>query len=88
MNQLHLAHKMTTMKLRSYLILALVLISGQLFAQPGANDPTFNPGDIGFGNGDGANGIVETTSIQADGKIIIGGNLQASMGLQESISLA
>jgi uncharacterized delta-60 repeat protein len=81
MNQLHLAHKMTTMKLRSYLILALVLISGQLFAQPGANDPTFNPGDIGFGNGDGANGIVETTSIQADGKIVIGGAFTSYNGV-------
>ena len=41
------------------------------FAQ--CNDNSFNPSDIGFGYGDGANSIVETTSIQSDGKIIIGG---------------
>ena len=41
------------------------------FAQ--CNDNSFNPSDIGFGYGDGVNSIVETTSIQSDGKIIIGG---------------
>jgi len=42
-------------------------------AQSGANDLTFNPTDIGFGFGDGANDLVKTTAIQSDGKIIIGG---------------
>lgn len=42
-------------------------------AQQGANDPTFNPGDNGFGYGDGANSIVYTSAVQADGKIIVGG---------------
>jgi uncharacterized delta-60 repeat protein len=69
------------MKIKSYLFLIFIVLSGQLLAQPGANDPTFNPGDIGFGNGDGANGIVETTSIQADGKIIIGGQFTSYNGV-------
>jgi uncharacterized delta-60 repeat protein len=43
-------------------------------AQTGQVDPTFNPSDIGFGNGDGANtGEVKCFAIQNDGKIIIGG---------------
>lgn len=42
-------------------------------AQQGAIDPTFNPTDNGFGYGDGANGIVYTSAVQADGKIIVGG---------------
>lgn len=43
-------------------------------AQEGAFDPTFNPTDVGFGNGDGANGWVETSALQPDGKILIGGS--------------
>jgi predicted lipase len=39
----------------------------------GDNDPTFNPADKGFGLGDGADGSVKVTTIQSDGKIIIGG---------------
>jgi uncharacterized delta-60 repeat protein len=42
-------------------------------AQSGANDPTFNLGDVGFGFGDGASSSVYTTSLQSDGKILIGG---------------
>jgi len=37
-------------------------------------DPTFNPTDVGFGNGDGADNVVYTTTLQPDGKIIIGGS--------------
>ncbi len=54
-------------------ILAVIALAVTTFAQPGANDPTFNPTDLGFGFGDGANGFVLTTTIQSDGKIIIGG---------------
>lgn len=42
-------------------------------AQQGALDPTFNSTDNGYGYGDGANGIVYTSAVQADGKIIVGG---------------
>ncbi len=43
-------------------------------AQPGSIDLTFNPNDIGFGNGDGANDYVNASATQDDGKIIIGGS--------------
>ncbi len=42
-------------------------------AQYGANDPTFNPTDIGFGSGDGTNFGVTANAIQSDSKIIIVG---------------
>lgn len=55
----------------------LLLFSCILNAQPGAIDLTFNSGDSGFGNGDGASYYVFTTAIQADGKIIIGGEFSS-----------
>ena len=58
------------MKKILYLLLFTTAFS---FAQTGDNDPTFNPTDIGFGNGDGASNGVYTTAVQSDGKIIIGG---------------
>ncbi len=45
---------------------------GSCYAQ-GSIDHSFNPGDIGFGYGYGASSHVYTTSLQSDGKIIIGG---------------
>ncbi len=45
-----------------------------LFAQDGALDPAFNPGDVGFGQGDGASGWVEACAMQPDGKALIGGS--------------
>jgi uncharacterized delta-60 repeat protein len=57
------------------LLLACALAATCLIgtAQDGSNDPTFNPTDIGFGNGDGAYNDILCTAVQADGKIIIGG---------------
>lgn len=57
----------------SLLAAAILLFSSTLSAQEGANDPTFNPADIGYGFGDGANEIVWSTCVQPDGKILIGG---------------
>jgi uncharacterized delta-60 repeat protein len=56
-------------------VVCLLFLSFQLLthAQPGAIDPTFNPTDIGFGSGDGANSDILSTAVQADGKIIIVG---------------
>jgi uncharacterized delta-60 repeat protein len=68
------------MKIKSYLFLILIVLSGQLFAQPGANDPTFNPGDVGYGYGDGPNSDVSSSSIQPDGKIIIAGSFTSYNG--------
>jgi len=63
------------MKNRLFLIL-FALMAGTAMAQPGANDPTFNPGDVGFGSGDGfQDGYVYSTLIQPDGKIIVGGGI-------------
>ncbi|MBW8051212.1 MAG: T9SS type A sorting domain-containing protein [Cytophagales bacterium] len=54
-------------------------------AQPsGSIDLSFNPTDIGFGFGDGANSIVRTTSIQSDGKIIIGGDFTSYNGISRN----
>ena len=47
-------------------ILLFVLLTLFSFSQEGSNDPTFNPG-TGFG------GLVYSTAIQSDGKIIVGG---------------
>jgi len=49
-------------------------------AQSGANDPWFNMFDHGFGQGDGANAYVISTSVQVDGKILIGGNFSLING--------
>lgn len=48
--------------------------------QPGLPDATFNPTDIGNGNGDGPNGAVRTIALQADGRIFIGGEFTACNG--------
>ena len=73
---------MKCIKLTAKTILLTLLIgfSGTLFAQPGANDPSFNPADIGFGFGAGANSYVFTSALQIDGKIIIGGDFTTYNG--------
>jgi uncharacterized delta-60 repeat protein len=54
-------------------ILTIFTFTFITYAQDGNIDYTFNPINADFGNGNGANGIIRTTSIQSDGKIIIGG---------------
>ena len=73
--------KTMTNKIIILAVLLFTVLSFNAKAQPGANDPTFNPIDIGFSNGDGANGIVYSNSIQSDGKIIIGGNFTSYNGI-------
>lgn len=67
--------------MKKYLELTLVFIAFSFasFAQPGAVDLSFNPTDTVLGNG--ANGIIRTTSIQSDGKIIIGGDFTSFTGI-------
>ena len=65
-----------------FLAFAYIFFSANTFAQSGANDPTFNPSDLGFGYGDGASGNVFATAIQSDGKIIIGGSFIAYNGAE------
>ena len=63
------------------LIVAMMSYQVHLKAQPGTNDPTFNPTDLGFGNGDGFRGNEVTTQVvQPDGKIIVGGDVSSFNG--------
>jgi uncharacterized delta-60 repeat protein len=52
----------------------LLLASANLFAQPGSNDMSFNPNDVGFGQGDGTVNGINSTIIQPDGKVLIAGS--------------
>jgi uncharacterized delta-60 repeat protein len=68
--------------------LCCFLLAGGLYAQSslsagnaGTIDHSFNPGDIGFGNGDGPNQIVHAVVRQADGKILIGGDFTTYNGI-------
>jgi uncharacterized delta-60 repeat protein len=54
-------------------VFLLTAFSFNIKAQPGVNDPGFNPGT-------GANNLVWTTAIQNDGKIIIGGQFTSYNG--------
>ncbi|HNW70043.1 MAG TPA: T9SS type A sorting domain-containing protein [Bacteroidales bacterium] len=49
-------------------------------AQSGTNDATFNTFDHGYSAGDGASNYVYATTIQNDGKILIGGNFSSING--------
>ena len=62
------------------LFLISILLSVNTYGQGGANDPTFNPSDLGYGYGDGANYPIYTSAIQSDAKIIIGGNFTSYNG--------
>src|SRR6188768_324443 len=53
-------------------VLAWVML-GKLVAQPGTNDLSFNPSDLGNAIGDGPNGDVRAIAVQPDGKTLIGG---------------
>lgn len=67
---------------KNFLSIALFFITFNfiLNAQKIINDPTFNPSDIGFNNGDGANKKITATAIQSDGKTIICGNFTSYNG--------
>lgn len=60
---------------RSMLVSALTLFLPFIAtAQPGSNDPTFNPGDIGNGHGDGFHPYdAYTVGVRTDGRMLIGG---------------
>jgi uncharacterized delta-60 repeat protein len=66
--------------MKKILLVINFLFSVLVLAQPGTLDTSFNPSDLGFGNGDGprydgltSHAAVYTTKIQSDGKILIGG---------------
>ena len=56
-----------------HLAIILSITSQLLVAQPGSLDLSFNPGDLGYGAGNGANGDVHTISMQPNGKVVFGG---------------
>lgn len=66
------------------IIFAATFLQTIMYAQPGTVDMNFNPSDIGYENGDGANGTVYSSSLQSDGKIIIGGDFTKYNGINMS----
>ena len=58
--------------IKAYIFLSFFSIN-ILYAQDGSLDQSFNPGDAGFGAGNGANGDIHTVSLQANGKIVFAG---------------
>lgn len=67
--------KKITLLLAFLLTLCFISVSS---AQDGANDPTFNPADTGFGNG--TDEQITCQVVQPDGKIIIGGGFTKYQG--------
>ncbi len=61
-------------------ILFITIFCFQIVAQLGANDPSFNSKDLGVGD-PGTNGLINSTIIQNDGKILIGGNFTSYRGV-------
>ncbi len=66
--------------LRSLLFVCAVFLLSNFYSfsafgqcNPAANDPSFNPDDVGFGNIRGTNDIANSAVKQLDGKVIIGG---------------
>jgi uncharacterized delta-60 repeat protein len=51
-----------------------------LNAQHGTIDPSFNPMDVGFGKGDGPNGVVKPVVTLPNGKVLIGGDFDSYNG--------
>jgi uncharacterized delta-60 repeat protein len=63
----------------------LTLLAFATYAQPGTIDLTFNTTDVGFSYVDiGANNVIRTTSIQSNGKILIGGNFTSYNGISRN----
>ncbi len=52
---------------------AALLTTGNIIAQPGSLDATFNPRDFGFGYGPAGPNLVSRMAVQPDGKIILVG---------------
>ncbi|TAE86414.1 MAG: T9SS C-terminal target domain-containing protein [Bacteroidetes bacterium] len=68
--------------IKKLFIVALLFVGTMAFAQPGSNDSTFNTLDDGIlGDVTWFFNSVQSTSIQADGKIILGGNFYSLNGI-------
>ncbi len=62
------------------LIVLVITFNVNLNAQPGSLDLTFNPADIGYKNGDGVGGFINSSLLQNNGRIILGGNFNSYNG--------
>jgi|GEM_PF-1991441 len=58
---------------QSFTLILLALTTNMVLGQAGANDPTFNSTDQGFGYGDGAWTGLGGLALQPDGKVLVGG---------------
>jgi uncharacterized delta-60 repeat protein len=64
-----------------FTLLAVCFFATNTIAQDGSNDPTFNTfDDCTFGDGTGFEDHIYSTTIQADGKIIVGGKFDSYNG--------
>ena len=66
----------------STLMITAGLLAATVCAQPGSNDPTFNPSDLGLGNGEGIRGPVYALAQQPDGRIVVGGAFTSINGVE------
>ena len=71
---------------RFIFLLMFLCVFQVIIAQPGSNDTTFNTYDDGsMGNGDAfPTGWVNTTKIQSDGKIVVGGSFGSYNGFSRA----
>jgi uncharacterized delta-60 repeat protein len=65
--------------MKKYILVLVLHFFVNTFAQSGSMDISFNPADVGSGNG--TDNIVFSTTVQPDGKIIIGGFFTFSNGI-------
>jgi uncharacterized delta-60 repeat protein len=65
------------MKTKFLLLISSCFIATLLFAQPGTNDPTFNPGL-------GTDATINAITLQSDGKILIGGSFNNYNGVSRN----
>lgn len=71
--EMHVSKRNICKDFGTVLLFVLQVFASTTLAQFYNVDPTFNSLDAGFGMGDGPDNQIYTTSLQTDGKIIIGG---------------
>ncbi|TAE48794.1 MAG: hypothetical protein EAZ89_14875, partial [Bacteroidetes bacterium] len=64
--------------MKTLLTVLLCLMFSAALAQPGRNDSTFNPGDLGLASG--VKGDVTSIALQPDGKMVLGGTFTSFNG--------
>jgi uncharacterized delta-60 repeat protein len=70
------------LRLSAFALLLILVVDNPIVAQnPGDNDSTFNPTDLGFGFEGGINESVITSAVQSDDKIVVAGSYQGIVRL-------